>query len=290
MKRFPRLSRLARRLALSGVLVSSTAAVHPAPVGGAGSAPGPKTTQSSSASHYARWQASMDAFAAADKAQAPAEDGVLFVGSSTIRFWTQLPQDFRDVPVLINRGFGGSTMADCQYFVKQLVLQYRPRQVFVYAGDNDLAEGRSPQQVLESFEGFVAAVRAELPDTRIAYISIKPSPLRAELMPRAREANALLAAYVRSLPNSDYIDIFTPMLDLQGAPRAELFGPDRLHMSDAGYRLWRSVIADYVGRGQATLQAGPYEAVKKATQATAAPPVAIPAIPEAAAVQVSTGR
>ena len=284
MKRFPRLSKLARRLVMSGVLVSSTAAVHPAPVGAAGSAPGSKTTQSSSASHYARWQASMEAFASADKAQAPAEDGVLFVGSSTIRFWTQLPQDFRDVPVVINRGFGGSTMADCQYFVKQLVLQYRPRQVFVYAGDNDLAEGRSPQQVLESFEGFVAAVRAELPETRIAYISIKPSPLRAELMPKAREANALLAGYVRTLPNSDYIDIFTPMLDLQGAPRAELFGPDRLHMSDAGYRLWRSVIADYVGRGQPALQA----ASRKAGNETAA--AAVVAVPAVAATQVSTGR
>lgn len=280
MKKFPRLSKLARRLALSGMLVSGSAAVHPAPVGAAGSAPGPKSTQSS-ASHYARWQASMDAFAAADKAQAPAEGGVLFVGSSTIRMWAQLPQDFRDVPVLINRGFGGSTMADCQYFVKQLVLQYRPRQVFVYAGDNDLAEGRSPQQVLESFEGFVAAVRAELPDTRIAYISIKPSPLRAELMPKAREANALLAEYVRTLPNSDYIDIFTPMLDLQGAARADLFGPDRLHMSDAGYRLWRSVIAEYLGRGPATLQAAP----GKPAPATAGVPV-----PAAAAVQVSAGR
>ncbi len=278
MKRFPRLSKLARRLALSGLLVSSSAAVHPAPVGGSGPASGTKTSQASAA-HYARWQASMEAFAASDKTQAPAEGGVLFVGSSTIRFWTQLPQDFRDVPVVINRGFGGSTMADCQFFVKQLVLQYRPRQVFVYAGDNDLAEGRSPQQVLESFEGFVAAVRAELPETRIAYISIKPSPLRAELMPRAREANALLAAYVRNLPNSDYIDIFTPMLDLQGAPRAELFGPDRLHMSDAGYRLWRSVIADYVGHDPSTLQAGPGRAEKPGT-----------AVPAAAAVQVSTGR
>ncbi|MFN9471111.1 SGNH/GDSL hydrolase family protein [Acidovorax sp.] len=286
MKKFPRLSKLARRLALSGLLVSGSAAVHPAPAVGAGLAPGHKTTQSS-ASHYARWQASMDAFAASDKAQAPAEGGVLFVGSSTIRLWAQLPQDFRDVPVLINRGFGGSTMADCQYFVKQLVLQSRPRQVFVYAGDNDLAEGRSPQQVLESFEGFVAAVRAELPDTRIAYISIKPSPLRAELMPRAREANALLAEYVRTLPNSDYIDIFTPMLGMDGAPRAELFGPDRLHMSDAGYRLWRSVIADYVGRGQATLQAGADKPAKKGVDTPTAAPVAIPA---AAAVQVSTGR
>ena len=193
-----------------------------------------------------RWQTSMAAFAASDRERLPATDGVLFVGSSTIRMWSHLAQDFRQLPVVINRGFGGSTMADCQYFVKQLVLQYKPRQVLVYAGDNDLAEGRTPAQVLESFKGFAQAVRRELPDTRISYISIKPSPLRASLLPQIREANTLLAGYVRSLPNAAYIDTFTPMLDASGAPRTDLFRADRLHMNDAGYALWQSVIAGYI--------------------------------------------
>lgn len=197
---------------------------------------------------YARWQSSMESFAAADQAQPPQPGGVLFVGSSTIRLWSDLREDFRELPVVINRGFGGSTMDDCHYFVKNLVVQYRPRHVMVYAGDNDLAEGRTPQQVLESFRAFAEAVRTALPDTRISYISIKPSPLRAALLPRMREANALLAGYVRTLPRSDYIDIFTPMLAADGAPRAELFGPDRLHMNDAGYDLWRSVIGAYVAQ------------------------------------------
>lgn len=192
-----------------------------------------------------RWKSSMDAFAAADRQKSPAVGGVLFVGSSTIRMWSHLAQDFRDQPV-INRGFGGSTMADCHYFVKQLVLQYKPRQVLVYAGDNDLAVGRTPTQVLDSFRGFVDTVRRELPDTRIAYISIKPSPSRAALMPKIREANTLLAGYMRSVPNAAYIDIFNPMLDAAGAPRPELFGPDRLHMNDSGYALWQSVINAYV--------------------------------------------
>jgi len=192
-----------------------------------------------------RWKSSMAAFAAADRERAPVTEGVLFVGSSTIRMWSHLAQDFRQLPVL-NRGFGGSTMADVQYFAPQLVLQYKPRQVLVYAGDNDLAEGRSPQQVVESFRAFVDQVRRELPDTRISYISIKPSPLRASLLPKIREANALLAGYVRSLPNAAFIDIFTPMLDASGAPRMELFGPDRLHMNDSGYALWTSVVSAYV--------------------------------------------
>jgi len=192
-----------------------------------------------------RWQSSMAAFAASDRERAPATDGVLFVGSSTIRMWSHLADDFRTLPV-INRGFGGSTMADCQYFARELVLQYKPRQVLVYAGDNDLAEGRSPQQVVDSFKGFVEVVRREMPNVPISYISIKPSPSRAALLPRIRETNTLMAAYVRTLPNAGFIDIFTAMLDSNGAPRMELFGPDRLHMNDSGYAVWTAIVGTHV--------------------------------------------
>lgn len=201
------------------------------------------------ASHPAvsKWQGSMAAFANADREHPPAPDGVLFVGSSTIRLWTSLAQDFRQLPVVINRGFGGSTMADCDYFARELVTRYRPKQVLVYAGDNDLAEGRTPAQVLENFVNFVKVVRSELPSARIAYISIKPSPARAALLPRVREANQLLASYVRNLENGEYIDIFTPMMNGAGNPRAELFGADHLHMNEKGYALWQSVIAGHLG-------------------------------------------
>ena len=235
-----------------------------------------------------RWQQSMAAFAASDREKAPAPEGVLFVGSSTIRMWSHLAQDFRQLPVL-NRGFGGSTMADVQYFAPQLVLQYRPRQVLVYAGDNDLAEGRSPQQVVESFRLFVDQVRRELPESRISYISIKPSPLRAALLPKIRETNGLMAAYVRTLPNAAYIDIFTPMLDASGAPRMELFGPDRLHMNDSGYALWTSVVGSYVlpTPGSTTPSpalpaeaSAPVQSVQQIQQAVATPPptAGVPAV------------
>jgi lysophospholipase L1-like esterase len=192
---------------------------------------------------HTRWRASLDAFARADRERHPDRDGVLFVGSSTIRLWSQLAQDFSQNPVITNRGFGGSTMRDCNALVRELVIQYRPKEVVVYAGDNDLAEGRTPAEVLDSFAGFVDRVRAGLPDTRIAYISIKPSPARVALLDRIRETNALIADYIRAVPSARYIDIFTPMLDADGSPRAELFRGDRLHLNDAGYRLWQSVIA-----------------------------------------------
>lgn len=192
---------------------------------------------------YGQWQSSFDAFARADLEKAPAKQGTLFVGSSTIRMWTTLAQDFRQLPVVINRGFGGSTMADCNRFARDLVVRYQPSQVLVYAGDNDLAEGRTPAQVLESFREFVATVRSELPGVRIDYISIKPSPSRAGLLEKARETNALIGAYVQTLPNAGYIDIFTPMMTAEGTPRPELFLGDRLHLNETGYQLWQSIIA-----------------------------------------------
>ncbi|HEY0201633.1 MAG TPA: SGNH/GDSL hydrolase family protein [Burkholderiaceae bacterium] len=191
----------------------------------------------------ARWRPAMEAFASQDREHPPESGGVLFVGSSTIRMWSRLAQDFRQWPVVMNRGFGGSTMADCSLLAHQFVIQYKPRQVLVYAGDNDLAEGRSPAQVLESFEAFARTVRAELPGVRLAYISIKPSPARAALLPRIRETNTLIAHYLLTLPNTQYIDIYTAMLDDAGQPRRELFLPDGLHMKEQGYAVWQPVIA-----------------------------------------------
>ena len=228
----------------AAVIIPPATALPVAAVGTAAVAPAPVAATLPPA--FVRWQSSMAAFAKADTERHPGNDGVLFVGSSTIRMWTNLQQDFRQVPVIINRGFGGSTMADCDFFARELVTQYKPKQVLVYAGDNDLAEGRSPSQVLDSFAHFVRSVRAELPGVKISYISIKPSPSRLSLMPKIRETNALISDYVQAVPDLRYIDIFNPMLGADGMPRAELFLGDRLHMNDAGYQIWQNVIAAHL--------------------------------------------
>lgn len=192
-----------------------------------------------------RWKDSFDAFALADQQQAPRQGGILFVGSSSIRLWSNLETQFGDEPV-IKRGFGGSRMLDVTNHVDLLVLPYKPRLIVVYAGDNDLAEGRTPQDVLASFTQFVERVRAELPDSRIAYLSIKPSPLRASLMPQAIETNALIERYSAKVANLDYIDIYTPMLGADGQPRADLFSGDSLHLNPAGYAVWKSAISPHL--------------------------------------------
>lgn len=201
-----------------------------------------------------RWKASLDAFAAADRQQAPEPGGILFVGSSSIRLWKGLEQEFQGSPVL-NRGFGGSRMHDVAAYVDRLVLPYKPHLVVVYAGDNDLAEGRTPEEVLDSFTQFAERVRAKLPGTRIAYVSIKPSPRRAALMPQATQANALIAGYVAATPNLDFIDIYSRMLDDDGQPRGDLYSSDALHMNEAGYALWRSAIAPHLDLSKQPLNA-----------------------------------
>jgi lysophospholipase L1-like esterase len=127
-----------------------------------------------------------------------------------------------------------------------VVIPYKPRLVLVYAGDNDLAEGREPIDVLNQFIRFVSGVRRSLPDTRISYISIKPSPARERLMAKVRETNELISDYVDAGKNLEFIDVFTPMLDADGHPRRELFRADLLHLNRDGYSLWKSIIAPHV--------------------------------------------
>lgn len=228
----------------------------------------------------ARWQESFDAFDAADRAAAPKPGGVLFVGSSSIRLWNDLEQQFDDPVAVVKRGFGGSRLQDTTDHLQRLVLPYKPRVVVVYAGDNDLAEGRSPQQVLQSFADFVDGVHAELPATRIAFVSIKPSPLRERLMRSAEETNTLIAAYCKNDTRLDYINVYSPMLGPDGRPREELFLPDRLHLNAQGYALWKSVIAGHLSaRSEPAAAAGLEDAKRPLPAPSATTPAPVPAVP-----------
>jgi lysophospholipase L1-like esterase len=193
----------------------------------------------------ARFEADIHAFEAADRASPPPLGGVVFIGSSSIKNWTDVAHDFPGVPVL-NRGFGGSTLADVVYYMDRALIPYRPRLVVLYAGDNDLAEGRTPEQVVGDYRAFVARLRSAWPAARVVYVSIKPSPSRRIYIDRARETNRRIRAVIARDSLQSYIDVFTPMLDASGQPRPELFLPDSLHMTRAGYLLWRALLAPVV--------------------------------------------
>ena len=192
-----------------------------------------------------RWEAEIRNFEESDRRNPPAEGAVLFVGSSSIRLWESLAEDFPGVKV-INRGFGGSEIADSTFYAERIVTPYRPKMVVLYAGDNDLANGKTPRQVFEDYKKFVSRVHRKLPAAKIAFIAIKPSPARASLLQSQKDANALIKEYASRDKRLIYIDVFTPMLGGDGSPRPELFGPDKLHMNREGYSLWKSVISPYI--------------------------------------------
>jgi len=193
-----------------------------------------------------RWKKELDAFAAADRVQMPPPGGVLFVGSSSIRFWTGLETAFADQPVVIKRGFGGSRLSESADLVHRLVLPYQPRLVVLYAGENDIHEGVGPAELLAHFQRFVWQVQAALPATRVAWMAIKPSPSRLAFMATMREANLLIQTHVLQHDNLDYIDVHTAMLDNDGRPRPELFVRDQLHLSAEGYGLWRQIVSAHL--------------------------------------------
>ena len=196
-------------------------------------------TPSAEAPDTARFEAEVRALEARDRQEPPAPGGVLFVGSSSIRLWCTLDRDFRALRVL-NRGFGGSTMGEVARYAPRLVLPARPRTVVLYAGDNDLAEGRTPAEVHDSFRRFTALLHERLPDARLVVLAVKPSPARVQLLGAVRVTNAWFRDAARRDPRLTYVDVFTPMLRRDGRPRGELFGADGLHMNSAGYALWRA--------------------------------------------------
>jgi lysophospholipase L1-like esterase len=191
------------------------------------------------------WATDMARFDAQDAASKPPQDAFVFTGSSSVRMWDTLATDFPGKP-LLNRGFGGSQLRDSVHYAQQIAVRYQPRMILLYAGDNDINAGRTPQQVLHDFRAFVARVRRDLPDTPIAFLAIKPSPSRAQQLPRQQQANALVQAEASRLHKVEFIDVATPMLGADGQPRAELFIEDQLHMNHAGYALWRDIVAPYL--------------------------------------------
>ena len=190
---------------------------------------------------FEKWEPEIQKFEAADRAQMPPKGANLFVGSSSIRFWTNLVDSFPKKKV-IQRGFGGSTMIDALHFVDRIVIPYEPKQIFVYEGDNDLAGGKTNEKISAEFAEFVEKVHAKLPKTKIWYISTKPSPSRWKLETKARALNAQIEWRSKAHKNVGYIDVWTPMLGADGNPRPDIFREDKLHMNAEGYEIWRKII------------------------------------------------
>ena len=192
-----------------------------------------------------KWEKEIAAFEAADREHPPEKGGIVFVGSSSIRLWKTLAQDFPDHRVL-NRGFGGSEIADSVQFAERIVIPYAPRQVVLYAGGNDLNAGRPVGKVIADFKAFAGKIRAALPDAEIDYISIAGNPARWAHVEKVKAVNAAVEAWIGEQPRMKFINVFPRMMGADGLPKPEIFVEDRLHMNAAGYAIWKEVVGPFL--------------------------------------------
>jgi lysophospholipase L1-like esterase len=179
-----------------------------------------------------------------DRQNASPTEPILFVGSSSIRLW-QTAEAFPDAPV-INRGFGGSTIADVNHYFDRVVAKYKPSAIIFYAGDNDIASGKSPQQVFDDFKAFVQLVDVHLPKTPIYFISIKPSIARLKMWPEMKQANALVQQLASRDKSVIFVDVATAMLVGSDSPSKDLFLDDGLHLNAKGYQLWNKALSPVI--------------------------------------------
>ncbi len=193
----------------------------------------------------ARWEQDIRAFEAADLSDPPVRGGIVFTGSSSIRMWTTLKEDFAGLPV-VNRGFGGSMLPEVTAFVDRTVIPHQPQLVVVYCGGNDINSGRSADQVLRDFQALVSAIHRALPTTRIAYISIAPNPARWAQIETVKAANRAIQEFVSTDSRLDFIDVFPHMLGPDGLPKPDIFLDDRLHMNRKGYEIWTEVVRPHL--------------------------------------------
>jgi lysophospholipase L1-like esterase len=191
------------------------------------------------------WNGAIAEFEKQDAADPPPQNAAVFVGSSSIRMW-DLSKSFPETPA-INRGFGGSQACDAAHFAEQLVIKHRPRVVVFYSGDNDIAAGKTAEQVHRDVREFVGKVRKALPETTIVIFSIKPSIARWKLRDAMQAANKLVAADAAEKDSHlVFLDVWPAMLGDDGEPRKELFREDGLHMNDEGYKLWSEMLQPHL--------------------------------------------
>ncbi|HLZ88565.1 MAG TPA: GDSL-type esterase/lipase family protein [Puia sp.] len=185
-----------------------------------------------------------------DSLHHPPSNAILFVGSSSFRKWTNVQADFPGYTI-INRGFGGSTLDDVIHYAGDIIYPYKPKQVVIYCGDNDLASDRkvSGKKVYKKFGHLYDLIRKHLGnDVDILYVSIKPSPSREKLMPEMERANDMIRNFMAQRSHASFVDVYHLMLNAQGHPMDDLFIGDKLHMSEKGYKLWQQAILPYLDK------------------------------------------
>lgn len=199
--------------------------------------------------NFGVWEGEIKAFEASDRTNPPPKHGLLFTGSSTIRRWTTLARDYPNEPV-INRGVGGSEIVDITHFAERIIFPYEPEMIFFRCGGNDIADGKSPEQVFADYKEFVATVRTKLPDVDIVFISWSPTVARWGQRDKEQVLNRMVSEYSVKAPHLKYCDATDIALGPDGKPRKDLFVVDGLHFNAAGYKLLVERVRPFLPRNK----------------------------------------
>jgi len=193
------------------------------------------------------FKSEITAFKQLDSIQFPAKHQILLVGSSSFRKWTHVQEWFPN-HIIINRGFGGSTLPDVIHYANEIIFPYAPKQILIYCGENDIASSDtlSAQNILARYQQLFFLIRAKMKRVEIDFVSIKPSPVRAKFRPTVALSNQLIKAFIATQKHAAFINIFDPMLNQDGSTKQEIFLADNLHMNDKGYAIWQKIIAPYL--------------------------------------------
>jgi lysophospholipase L1-like esterase len=166
----------------------------------------------------------------------------VFYGSSSIRLWTSLYDDFKELKP-VNLGFGGSTLAACVWFFERVMIPYQPKRLVIYAGDNDLGDGRHPEEVFIFFQQLVVKINKRFGGLPCYFVSLKPSISRWKMIDQFKYTNNLIETEIITCNNNwHFINIFKEMIDPAGRIKKEYFLNDGLHLSEKGYKLWKEII------------------------------------------------
>ena len=192
-----------------------------------------------------RFEANIQKFEAADKANPPVQGGIVFIGASSFARWTNLAESFPDLNV-VNRGFGGSELSEAVKYAPRIVVPYAPRTVVLYAGENDLNRGLTPGVIAADFDRFSKLIHTALPSARIVVIGLKPSLLRWKLRDGMQQTNALIKTRCAADRLCTYVDPWPSMIGTDGTPRPELFVEDGLHLTPEGYKVWTQMLRPHL--------------------------------------------
>ncbi len=180
-------------------------------------------------------------------------DRLTILAGDSLSLWFPselLPSD----RIWLNQSISGETSIG---LLKRLSLfeQTEPQAIFVMIGINDLTKGTSDQELLDSYEQIIEALKQAHPNSKIVVQSILPHGAnpdatlekRQQLLEISNERIHTLNQTLETIAKSAevfYLDLHPLVVDDEGYLRSE-FTTDGLHLNRQGYLVWRSAIQTF---------------------------------------------